>query len=77
VPNCVAGGRLLRTDENYECCVRILAQIVPKSFKVEFRVFLEESGVTQRSQSKQLKDLLRLYADEYLIGSERSIARWG
>ena len=75
VPNCVTGGRLLRTDEDCERCACVLAGIDPSSFTDEFRVFFEESGARQRPQSSQLKDLLRSYAAEHLqaVRSDRSL----
>ena len=75
VPNSVMGGRLLRTDQDYERCVCVLAGIDPSSFADEFRVFFEESGARQYSQSSQLKDLLRSYAAERLraVRSDRSL----
>ena len=64
MPNCLTDGRLLRTDEDYERCVCVLAGIDPFSFTDEFRVLFEESGARQCSQTFQLKDPLRSYAAE-------------
>ena len=74
--NCVAGGRLLKTVNDYEACERILAQIDPKYFKDEFSVFFDENGSIRRSQSQQFTDLLRSRADEYLnvVRSDRSLS---
>ena len=75
MPSCVAGGGGLKTDEDYERCARILVQIDAKYVQDEFRVFFEESDSTKRSQSQQLKDLLRSRADDYLsaVRSDRSL----
>ena len=74
--NCVVGGRLLKTVNDYEACERILAQIDPKYFKDEFSVFFDENGSIRRSQSQQFTDLLRSRADEYLkvVRSDRSLS---
>ena len=59
MPSCVAGGGGLKTDEDYERCARIRVQIDAQYVQDEWRVFFEESDSTKRSQSQQLKDLLR------------------
>ena len=71
-----AGGRLLKTVNDYERCVRILKQIDPKYFQDEFSVFFDENGLMRRPQSQQLTDLLRSRADEYLnvVRSDRSLS---
>jgi len=48
--NCVAGGRLLKTDDDCERCAHILAQIDPEYFQDEFRVFSKRA--TRRDARK-------------------------
>ena len=60
-----AGGRLLKTVNDYERCVHPQADR-SQILQDEFSVFFDENGLMRRPQSQQLTDLLRSRADEYL-----------